>query len=66
MTGRITNVGNQTEYDVKVYAAIHGPNNRFMDTGINVEKIEKIEPGQIVEFSIYPDPLVASDVNYYS
>lgn len=66
LTGRITNNGNHTEYDVKVYAAIHGPNNRFMDTGINVEKIEKIEPGQIVEFSIYPDPLVASDVNYYS
>ncbi|WKT57668.1 peptidase [Candidatus Nitrosotenuis chungbukensis] len=66
LTGRITNIGNHTEYDVKVYAAIHGPNNRFMDTGINVEKIEKIEPGQIIEFSIYPDPLVASDVNYYS
>ncbi len=66
LTGRITNNGNHTEYDVKVYAAIHGPNNRFMDTGANVEKIEKIEPGQIIEFSIYPDPLVASDVNYYS
>ena len=49
-----------------MYAAIHGQNNKFMDTGINVEKIEKIEPGQIIEFSIYPDPSVASDVNYYS
>jgi hypothetical protein len=66
LTGRITNNGNHTEYDVKVYAAIHGQNNKFMDTGINVEKIEKIEPGQIIEFSIYPDPSVASDVNYYS
>lgn len=66
LTGRITNDGNHTEYDVKVYAAIHGPNNKFMDTGINVEKIGKIEPGQIIEFSIYPDPTVASDVNYYS
>lgn len=66
LTGRITNSGNLTEYDVKVYAAIHGANNKFMDTGINVEKIEKIEPGQIVEFSIYPDPTVAPDVNYYS
>ncbi|MFI5416893.1 MAG: peptidase [Nitrososphaerales archaeon] len=66
LTGRITNNGNHTEYDVKVYAAIHGKNNKFMDTGINVEKIGKIEPGQIIEFSIYPDPSVASDVNYYS
>lgn len=66
LTGRITNNGNHTEYDIKVYAAIHGSNNKFMDTGINVEKIEKIEPGQIIEFSIYPDPSVAPDVNYYS
>jgi hypothetical protein len=66
LTGRITNEGNNTEYNVKVYAAIHGPNNKFIDTGINVEKIEKIEPGQIIDFSIYPDPSVASDVNYYS
>ena len=66
LTGRITNEGNHTEYNVKVYAAIHGPNNKFIDTGINVEKIEKIEPGQIIDFSIYPDPSVASDVNYYS
>lgn len=66
LTGRITNEGNHTEYNVKVYAAIHGPNNKFIDTGINVEKIEKIGPGQIIDFSIYPDPSVASDVNYYS
>ncbi|TBR06957.1 MAG: peptidase [Candidatus Nitrosotenuis sp.] len=66
ITGRITNAGNHTEHNVKVYAAIHGENNKFIDTGTNVEKIEKIEPGQIVDFSIYPDPSVASDVNYYS
>lgn len=66
LTGRITNNGNHTEYDIKVYAAIHGSNNKFMDTGINVEKIEKIEPGQVIEFSIYPDPSIAPDVNYYS
>ena len=66
ITGRITNDGNRTEHDVKVYAAIHGPNNKFIDTGVNMEKIEKIEPGQTIDFSIYPDPSVASDVNYYS
>jgi len=66
VTGRIINDGNSTEYDVKVYAAIHGANNKFIDAGINVEKIDKIAPGQTVAFSIYPDPSVASDVNYYS
>lgn len=66
ITGRITNDGNHTEHDIKVYAAIQGANNKFLDTGINVEKIKKIEPGQTVTFSIYPDPSVASDVNYYS
>lgn len=66
ITGRITNGGNHTERDIRVYAAIHGPNNKFIDTGANMEKIEKIEPGQTVDFSIYPDPSVASDVRYYS
>lgn len=66
LTGRITNDGNKTEYNIRVYAAIHGANNTFLDTGINVENIDKIDPGQVVEFTIYPDPSVASGVNYYS
>ncbi|HSA98148.1 MAG TPA: peptidase [Candidatus Nitrosotenuis sp.] len=66
VTGRIINDGNSTKYAIKVYAAIHGQNNKFLDAGTNVEKIDKIEPGQTVSFSIYPDPSVASDVNYYS
>lgn len=66
VTGMITNDGNDTKYNVRVYAAIHGPNNKFIDTGANVERIEKIAPGQTAEFSIYPDPSVASDVSYYS
>jgi hypothetical protein len=49
-----------------VYAAIHGENNKFIDTGENVEKITTIEPGQTIDFSIYPDPSVAPYVNYYS
>ena len=66
LTGKITNDGNKTEYNIKVYAAIHGANNTFLDTGINVENIDKIEPGQVIDFTIYPDPSVASGVNYYS
>lgn len=66
LTGRIINNGNVTEYDIKVYATIHGDNHVFLDVGKNIEKIEKIEPGQIIEFTMYPDPLFADDINYYS
>lgn len=66
LTGRIINMGNQTEYGLKVYALIHGEGNKVVDVGINVERIEKIEPGQTVDFTIYPDPAVASGVNFYS
>jgi hypothetical protein len=66
LTGRIINQGNATEFDLKVYATIHGKNNKFLDVGKNAEKIDKIEPGQILEFAIYPDPLFAPEVNYYS
>jgi hypothetical protein len=66
LTGRIINQGNTTEFDLKVYATIHGKNNKFLDVGKNAEKIDKIEPGQILEFAIYPDPLFAPEVNYYS
>lgn len=65
-TGRIINQGNITEYNLKVYATIHGQDNKFIDVGKNIEKIGKIEPGQILGFTIYPDPLLASEVNYYS
>ncbi len=66
VTGIIVNDGNRTEYNVRVYAAIHGQDNKFIDTGANVESIGEIAPGQAVPFSIYPDPSVAPDVRYYS
>lgn len=65
-TGKIINHGNHTEYDLKVYAIINGDGHRIIDVGQSVEKIDKIEPGQVLNFTIYPDPSVASDVNYYS
>jgi hypothetical protein len=65
-SGFIVNNGNSTAYGVKVYALIHGKDNKFIDVGKSVENIEKIEPGEKKEFSIYPDPLFATQVNYYS
>jgi hypothetical protein len=66
LTGKIINKGNQTEHNVKVYATIHGENNSFIDVAKNLEKIDKIEAGQIIEFTMYPDPVVAENVHYYS
>jgi len=65
-SGFIVNNGNSTAYGVKVYALVHGKDNKFIDVGKSVEIIEKLELGEKKEFSIYPDPLFATQVNYYS
>lgn len=65
LTGRIQNTGDQTIYNPKIYAVIHGY-ERVLDIGQNVEQIDKIEPGEIIEFSMYPDPSITDDVFYYS
>ncbi|HII35730.1 MAG TPA: peptidase [Nitrosopumilaceae archaeon] len=65
-SGVIANNGNFTVHGIKVYALIHGKDNKFIDVGKSVEIIEKLEPGEKKEFSIYPDPSFAAQVNYYS
>lgn len=65
-SGFIINNGILPAYGVKVYALIHGEGSKLIDVGKSVETIEKIEPGEKKEFSIYPDPAVASQVSYYS
>lgn len=65
ITGRIQNTGNETIFYPKIYAVVHGYEN-VLDITQNIEFIEKIEPGQILEFSMYPDPAITGDVFYYS
>ena len=65
-SGFIANNGNSTAHGVKVYALIYGKDNKFIDVGKSIENIEKIEPGEKKEFSIYPDPLFVTQVSYYS
>ncbi len=65
-SGFIVNNGNFTVYGIKVYALIHGKDNKFIDVGKSVETMEELEPGERKEFSIYPDPSFATQVNYYS
>ncbi len=65
LTGRIQNTGNETIYNPKIFAVVHGY-ERVLDIVQNIEFIDKIEPGEIIEFSMYPDPSITDDVFYYS
>ena len=65
LTGRIQNNGDTTIYNPKVFAVIHGY-EKVLDVGQNMDIIEKIEPGEIVDFSMHPDPSITDDVYYYS
>ncbi|MDC1024078.1 peptidase [Nitrosopumilus sp.] len=65
LTGRIQNNGDTTIYNPKVFAVIHGY-EKVLDVGQNMDMIEKIDPGEIVDFSMYPDPSITDDVYYYS
>ena len=66
LTGFITNTGNDTRYNVNVYALVHNKNNEFLDEVQSIQSIPKINPGNKAEFIMYPDPTVAKQVTYYS
>jgi hypothetical protein len=65
VTGRFQNNGNQTIFHPKILAIAHG-NGKVLDIVQNIEFIDKIEPGKILEFSMYPDPSITDTVLYYS
>ena len=65
ISGRIQNVGSETIHYPKIYAVVHGYEN-VLDITQNIEFIEKIEPGEILDFTMYPDPAIIDDVFYYS
>ena len=65
ITGRIQNTGNETIHFPKIFAVVHGY-EKVLDITQNLEYIEKIEPGEILDFTMYPDPSVTEDVFYYS
>ena len=65
LTGRIQNIGNETIYNPKIFAVVHGY-EQVLDIAQNLSPIKKIDPGQIVEFAMYPDPSITDDVFYYS
>nr|AIF08649.1 hypothetical protein [uncultured marine thaumarchaeote KM3_31_G08] len=66
LTGRIINSGTETISDFKIYAVIHGYDDETLDMGENFSTIPEMKPGEIREFTMYPDPKFSSDVWYYS
>jgi hypothetical protein len=65
LTGRMQNTGNNTILFPKVYAVIHGY-EKVLDVVQNIELINKIDPGEIVNFSMYRDPSITDEVSFYS
>lgn len=65
ISGRIQNTGNETIHFPKIFAVVHGY-EKVLDITQNIEYIEKIEPGEILDFTMYPDPSVTEDIFYYS
>jgi hypothetical protein len=65
-TGFIINNDTYTAYGVRVYAAVYGKDGKFLDVGKSIETIEKMNPGEKIAFSMYPDPQHAPMVSYYS
>lgn len=66
LTGRIINSGTETISDVEILAIIHGYDHETLDMGESVLPINNFKPGEIRNFSMYPDPSIADDVWYYS
>ena len=65
-SGFILNNDSSPAYGVRVYAVIYGKDGKVLDTGKSIETIDKIEPGQKIAFSMYPDYNRASKVSFYS
>ena len=66
LTGRIINSGTQTLSNFKIFAVIHGLDDETLDMGQNISPIIEMKPGEIREFTMYPDPKFVSKVWYYS
>ena len=66
LTGRVINSGSETISNFKIFAVIHGFDNETLDMGQNVSPIIEMKPGEIREFTMYPDPKFVSKVWYYS
>ncbi len=66
LTGRIINSGSETLSNFKIFAVIHGFDDETLDMGESTAPILEMKPGEIRDFTMYPDPKFTSKVWYYS
>ena len=66
ITGRIINMGTQPVYDIRLLAIVHGYDHEVLDMGENISPIVSMAPGEIRNFTMYPDPSIEAGVWYYS
>ncbi len=65
VTGTIKNTGEHTAYYPKMFAIANG-HDGILDVVQNLEYIEKMEPVNVREFSMYVDPSITDEIFYYS
>ncbi|HEY7733276.1 MAG TPA: hypothetical protein VIB07_00620 [Nitrososphaera sp.] len=64
--GKIRNTGAFEFHNVSVFAAVHSPDHKFQLDTVRSNVIATIRPGEEAEFIAVPDPMIKSDVLYYS
>lgn len=65
LVGTVENTAPFSVHNVTVYASAHDNNQTQIDSAIS-KNIPTIEPGQEIQFELIPNPLIKSDVIYYS
>ncbi|MEM2855651.1 MAG: hypothetical protein QW416_00905 [Candidatus Nitrosocaldaceae archaeon] len=64
--GRAINLGNETVYNIRIYAGAHALDGSWLDTSISHEIINELKPGESKPFTLYIDPIFYGQVGYYS
>ncbi|MFB5599033.1 MAG: hypothetical protein ACE5SW_02250 [Nitrososphaeraceae archaeon] len=65
LSGKIKNTGSTIIKDIVVYASVHAKNATQLDSAKS-DVIPTLRPGEEKSYKIIPDPLIRSDVYYYS
>jgi hypothetical protein len=64
--GKIKNVGEFDVHNVSVFAAVHSADHTAQLDSVRSNVIPVIRPGEELDFTAVPDPVVRQDVLYYS
>lgn len=65
VSGKVINLGNETVYNIRLYAGAHALDGSWLDTSIS-EIIDELKPGESKPFTLYIDPIFYGQAGYYS